>query len=55
MSAVMLNAFFTTVLAWALIVVVVLIQPHGVARVALACVMAGAAIAIIAAWKEPRS
>lgn len=51
-SAVIWSALFTAVQVWALLVVLVLVHPPGVAHVALACVMAGAVMAVILAWEK---
>lgn len=44
------DALFTTVQAWALLAEAALVHPRGVAGVALACMMAGAVMAVILAW-----
>ncbi|MGP4014594.1 hypothetical protein [Saccharopolyspora sp. 5N708] len=46
------SAMFTVVQVWALIVLLVHLQPEGVIKVALASVMAAAVIAVITAWQE---
>jgi hypothetical protein len=49
-SAVIWTALFTAVQAWALLTVLTLVHPHGVAFVALACAMVGVVMAVILAW-----
>lgn len=51
-STVMWSALFTAVQAWALLAVLMLVHPQGVAHVALACAMAGAVTAVILAWER---
>ncbi|MCI2415855.1 hypothetical protein MOQ72_00325 [Saccharopolyspora sp. K220] len=51
-STLLWNALFTVVQLWGLIIVLVHIQPDGMAKAALAAVMAAAVIAVISAWQE---
>ncbi|MGW1680994.1 hypothetical protein [Saccharopolyspora sp. NPDC002376] len=49
------SALFTVIQVWALIVVLVSVQPEGVVRVALASVMAAAVLAVMSAWGRART
>ncbi|GAA4616778.1 hypothetical protein [Saccharopolyspora hordei] len=50
-----LSVVFSVVQVWALVVVLVSVQPEGAVRVALACVMAAAVLAVMSAWGRART
>lgn len=52
---VLCSVLFTVVQVWALIVVLVSVQPEGAVRVALASVMAAAVMAVMSAWGRART
>lgn len=52
LSTVVATVLFSAVEIWAIIVVLVGFRPDGPAKVALACVVAGTAMAIVLAWQD---
>src|SRR5437868_3945357 len=46
-------AVFTAVQVWSLLVILVWLPTQGLTRVALACVLAGAVMAVVSAWRRP--
>ncbi|MDA3642785.1 hypothetical protein LZ318_38315 [Saccharopolyspora indica] len=49
------SVLFTAVQVWALVVLLVSVQPDGAVRVALAAVMAAAITAVMSAWGRART
>lgn len=54
-SIFMLTMLFTAVQVWALVVVLTQLRADGVVRVALACLLSGAVVAVLWSWQETRS
>lgn len=52
LSTVVATVVFSAVEIWAMIIVLVAFHPGGPAKVALACVVAGTAMAIVLAWQD---